>query len=114
MTPQQRQHFEALLTQRAEALDALRQAAAKGLETVQLDQTRVGRLSRMDAMQAQAMNQAAQRLRDAELIAIKAALARLDNDDYGYCDACGEDINPGRLEVDPTALLCVSCAEQCE
>jgi len=80
-------------------------------QTVELDQTRVGRLSRMDAMQAQAMSIETGRRRRQRLLQIDAALKRLAEDEYGYCEECGEDIAPARLEVDPTVVLCINCAE---
>lgn len=83
-------------------------------DIVILDQARVGRLSRMDALQAQAMSQAAGRRRQAMLGKIAAALARMDNEAYGLCKTCEEAINPKRLEYDPTAVMCVSCAERVE
>jgi DnaK suppressor protein len=83
-------------------------------DVVELDQARVGRLSRMDAMQAQAMSQAAGRRRQATLVKIEAALIRMDKDEYGLCRYCDEAINPKRLEYDPTAVSCVSCAERNE
>lgn len=93
----------------------LRQLEASGAEaaqTVTLDQSRVGRLSRMDALQAQAMSSEANRRRKIELQRIAAALRRIEEDDYGYCLSCGEPINPKRLEIDPAAPHCISCAEQ--
>ena len=81
---------------------------------VELDQTKVGRLSRMDAMQAQAMAQASVQRREMMLRQIDAALKRIDDDEYGYCRDCGEAIDPRRLEVDPTALLCIDCASRSE
>ena len=79
-------------------------------ETVELDQARVGRLSRMDALQAQAMSKETGRRRRLKLVQIEAALQRLEGDDYGLCQQCGEGIAPARLEADPTALLCIDCA----
>ncbi|MDQ0991453.1 TraR/DksA C4-type zinc finger protein [Streptomyces sp. V3I7] len=38
------------------------------------------------------------------------ALERLDRDDYGRCEGCGERIPPERLEVRPAATKCVHCA----
>lgn len=79
--------------------------------TVELDQTRTGRLSRMDAMQAQAMAKAGgQRARE-RLLRIDAALKRMDSGEYGECRDCGEWIPFGRLNADPCALFCVDCAE---
>lgn len=83
-------------------------------QTVELDQTRVGRLSRMDALQAQAMSKETGRRRRQKLMQIENALKRIENDDYGYCQECGEDIAPARLEVDPTVLLCIQCASALE
>jgi DnaK suppressor protein len=79
-------------------------------QTVELDQTRVGRLSRMDAMQAQAMSKETGRRRRQKLLQIEAALRRIDSEDYGFCQECGEEIAPARLEFDPTVLLCIDCA----
>ena len=100
-----------LLELRAE-LEAEAAAADGSADIVELDQTKVGRLSRMDAMQAQAMAKATAQRRDAALRRIALALERLDNGDYGICLECGEPINPKRLEFDPTVLLCVDCASQ--
>jgi len=97
-----------------EELQVLAQTTNASAQVVELDQARVGRLSRMDAMQAQAMSQATGRRRELMLKKITAALARMDKDDYGLCRSCDEPINPKRLEYDPTVMLCVSCAERSE
>ncbi len=83
-------------------------------QVVELDQSRLGRLSRMDAMQAQAMAQAAGRRREIMLQKIAAALARIDNGEYGLCRSCEEAIHPKRLEFDPTVILCIQCATKAE
>lgn len=49
-----------------------------------------------------------------EIIEIKKALIRIDNDEYGICAVCQEEISPHRLSVLPYATLCVSCAEKRE
>ncbi len=77
---------------------------------VMLDQTSVGRLSRMDAMQRQAMAQETARRRSAEIAALRSALNRINDEEYGYCAECGDEIPVRRLEIDPTAVLCVACA----
>ena len=82
--------------------------------TVELDQSRVGRLSRMDALQGQAMSREAGRRRHEELARIGAALIRVEEGEYGYCLRCGEEIAAGRLEVDPAATLCIQCASAAE
>jgi DnaK suppressor protein len=94
--------------------DALLDEDAQGAEdrgTVMLDQTSVGRLSRIDAMQRQAMAEATHRRRAARQTRIDAALARLEEGEFGYCIDCGETIAAKRLELDPTIPTCVSCAK---
>jgi DnaK suppressor protein len=100
---------KALLARRQE-LTALSEMSADSREAVALDQQSVGRLSRMDAMQAQAMAKANERQRRVELSRIDSALRRIDEDEYGYCQKCGEEIAEKRLAVDPAASFCVDCA----
>ncbi|SEN20504.1 TraR/DksA family transcriptional regulator [Halomonas caseinilytica] len=79
--------------------------------TVELDQTAVGRLSRMDALQNQAMAKAEEGRRRQTMLRIDSALARLDRNEFGECLECGEWISAQRLEWDPTVLKCIDCAE---
>ncbi len=89
-------------------------SSADAAAVVELDQSKVGRLSRMDAMQAQAMAQASAGRREQMLRQIEAALQRIEDGEYGDCQACDEPINPKRLEFDPTAVLCIDCASKAE
>ena len=100
---------EALLRLRDDLL-GLADESAEHAAVVELDQSKVGRLSRMDAMQAQAMSQASGRRREATLRRITASLARLESGEYGICQSCEEPIDDKRLQFDPTALLCIGCA----
>lgn len=98
-----------LMRLQAEALE-LAATNDDASDVVELDQPRVGRLSRMDALQAQAMSQAYGRRRAEMHARIGAALRRIDAGDYGICRSCEEPIDPRRLAFDPTVLLCVECA----
>ena len=100
-----------LLERRAE-LQALSDSAQISRETVELDQSKVGRLSRMDALQRQEMALESERRRTGELRRIDAALKRLNGDVYGYCVRCNEEIAPARLELDPAAINCIRCASK--
>ena len=93
-----------------EELGAIAITSQEASQVVELDQSKVGRLSRMDAMQAQAMSKETGRRRRQKLIQIEAALRRIDENDYGICQECGEEIATARLEFDPTMLLCIECA----
>lgn len=92
------------------SLHEVSESAAEERKPVQLDQQSVGRLSRMDAMQVQAMAQAVEARRQGRLNRIEAALRRLERGDYGYCVSCDEEIPLKRLEIDPATERCVDCA----
>lgn len=104
---------DAFARQLVELRDEIAQLATTGdaaAAIVTLDQTAVGRLSRMDAMQAQAMSLNARQRRESTLKAIERALLRLRDDEFGDCMDCDEPIAHARLQFDPTATLCISCA----
>lgn len=82
----------------------------KPVSPLELDPSRVGRLSRMDAMQQQAMTQAAARISAMEERRIRTALNRMASGEYGHCISCEEEIAEGRLQVDPSVLTCIACA----
>ncbi|GHB17955.1 molecular chaperone DnaK [Pseudovibrio japonicus] len=102
---------QGLLLARRKELSELSEISEADRATVALDQQSVGRLSRMDAMQRQAMAQANDRQRARELQRIESALHRIKEDEYGFCLECGEDIPEARLRADPAALYCVPCAK---
>lgn len=99
------------------ALEARKQELNQNLRTgadaakpIELDQSSVGRLSRVDALQSQAMSAEAQRRREIDLARVISALGRLDDGTYGECVSCGEPIAPKRLDHDPAAHTCIECA----
>ncbi|MEM0923838.1 MAG: TraR/DksA C4-type zinc finger protein [Pseudomonadota bacterium] len=91
-------------------LQAAEKATVEDRRAVELDQQSVGRLSRMDALQVQAMALEQSRRRSQRLTALKAALRRAGEGELGICQECGDDIAAGRLALDPATLRCVSCA----
>ncbi len=99
-----------LLHLRKAELEAIMKTSEDDGKPVELDQSRVGRLSRMDALQGQALAQETVRRRKNELSRIEAALTRVDAGDYGYCVNCDEEISAKRLAVDPSTPLCIDCA----
>lgn len=103
--------FRALLEQRRQELLEREVATKEAREPVELDQQQLGRLSRIDALQNQAMAQDAERRRKIELQRIDSALERIESGDYGYCLNCDEEIPLARLEFDPAVATCVNCAK---
>ena len=102
---------QALLDRRAELMQSSAEHEDER-KPVELDQQSVGRLSRMDALQQQAMAAETQRRRSLDLQRIGAALRRIGEGEYCYCLTCGEDMVRARLELDPAATQCVACAER--
>lgn len=100
-----------LEARRAELLEA-QDLTEADRSTVELDQTTVGRLSRMHAIQEQATAIAAGRQREQELARIEAALQRIADGEYGYCVVCGDEIDERRLDLDPSLPSCIDCARQ--
>lgn len=104
------QRYRARLLDEAAKLRAASDQSQADRRPVELDQQSVGRLSRMDAMQQQAMASAQDSRRQARLVAINAALRRLEEGDFGFCTDCGDFIGLSRLDLDPVLMRCVPCA----
>jgi len=100
-----------LLLMRLE-LKELEETFRETSKPVELDQSSVGRLSRMDAMQAQQMALEAVRRRQHQLLKIEGALRRIESGVYGYCFVCREEIDVRRLSADPTNTRCMKCVEK--
>ncbi len=107
---------ETELHQALRGLDAeLRQsiAAFERGEIVDLDLP-IGRLSRVDAMQQQAMAKAEQVRMEQRLEQVGAALERMADGEYGYCCLSGEPIGYARLRARPETPFSVESQEKLE
>jgi DnaK suppressor protein len=104
------QFRQALLSLRLN-LEELEMISKDAGKPVKLDQSMVGRLSRVDAMQGAEMAQEASRRRKLQIARIHSALERIEHGDYGLCLLCDKPIVIGRLQIDPTYTLCVGCAD---
>ena len=89
-------------------------SAAESTAPVELDQARMGRLSRMDSMQQQAMALEQARRRDVQLKRVDGAFGRIEKGTYGQCVTCSSSIEPQRMEFDPTVFFCRTCASKAE
>lgn len=107
-------HFRIRLLEVKEEILALTETRDATAATVKLDQSSVGRLSRMDALQQQAMAVDNRRRARMTLKRIDAALLRCNDGSYGLCIDCDEPIASARLEFDPTTLRCFECASEIE
>lgn len=111
MNSQQIEQLKQVLLRQRQEIHDLEATLKESSQTVTLDQSKVGRLSRMDAMQGQQIALEASRRRQQKLKNIESALRRIEEDEYGYCDKCGEEIDIRRLEFDPSNSHCIECAD---
>jgi DnaK suppressor protein len=102
---------EQLVAALAEAERALADAAA-GCTVVTLDQSSVGRLSRMEAMQQQAMSVGMKERLARQKSRLEAALNRIRTKQFAICCQCGDGIPPERLQADIAAPFCSYCQEE--
>ncbi|MCP4790583.1 MAG: TraR/DksA family transcriptional regulator [Gammaproteobacteria bacterium] len=104
--------FKQRLLQLQADLMSLSDTSNDAAKTVGLDQSAIGRLSRMDAMRAQGMAIETKGRREHQLLSIKGALGRIADGDFGVCLTCDEDIDIRRLDVDPSYTQCILCADK--
>ena len=110
MTSLETNEFRTLIEVRLQELQDENALGKEGQAVVTLDQQSVGRLSRMDALQNQAMANAQRARRDLEKKLLQQTLVRLNENEFGYCVDCGEEIAPARLKLNLTTTRCISCA----
>lgn len=111
MSPAQLEQLRLQLLALQAGLQESRRSTKDNVKPVELDQTAVGRISRIDAMQIQQMSLETSRRRERSLVLIAGALRRMNEGTYGVCVECGEEIDIRRLTVDLTATRCIKCAE---
>lgn len=110
LSPAQLEELQSELLQALVKLERSMASTDEASRPVTLDQTAVGRLSRMDSIQNQALTS---NLKDRErhrLGAILSALKRMERDEFGRCTDCQGEIPFPRLMVLPETPTCQSCA----
>lgn len=100
------------LLQELQSLEEESAVSREATAPVQLDQSAVGRVSRVDAIQSQQVALVAKAHRERRIAAIHLALRRISNGSYGLCSRCKQPIQPARLEMDPAAATCIRCANR--
>jgi len=109
LTEAQLADYRAQLERQLTKLEASMIVTDEAMKPVELDQTAVGRLSRMDSLQSQSMAKGLRERESARLALIQEALRRLDAGSYGVCMACGAAIVAERLSVFPESRTCAPC-----
>ena len=70
----------------------------------------IGRVSRMDAINNKSVMEAALRNMEEKLLKLKFVKSKIDNDDFGICTSCKNEIPLGRILIVPESRFCVKCA----
>ncbi len=101
--------FKTLLDVQLVELENLSKISRDSRNIVELDQQSIGRLSRQDALQQQAMAKAQEINRRRQMDRLTSALKKIEADEYGICEVCSEEIPEGRLLIDASSETCVNC-----
>ena len=109
LTPTQIEALRVKLEEQKRDLSSQLSATAGAAKPVKLDQTAVGRLSRMDSMQSQAIVNASREAMKTRLNQCDAALQAVERGNYGFCRLCEEPIGVKRLSAKPEAPFCLQC-----
>jgi DnaK suppressor protein len=105
----QREELQSELERQLARLQKSMKVTDEAMRTVELDQTTVGRLSRMDSLQNQSLSKGLREREVVQLSQIREALARVQAGTYGLCAACDGPIPFERLYVFPEAPECAGC-----
>lgn len=120
LTPDQLAALRTLLEQRHAALlrvVAARSGSESGRESSRAPAVDEIETSPADSASNRTLNQLeaeADEHRQAQLAAVRHALARFDSGSYGDCENCGEPIGHSRLQARPEARLCIACQTRLE
>jgi DnaK suppressor protein len=109
LTPEQLEDLRTTLARDQRKLERSMRSTAKTMKPVGLDQTSVGRLSRIDSLQNQGLTRNLQEREQARLGQIVSARQRFEAGTYGRCVACSATIPYERLLVFPEAPTCAGC-----
>ena len=109
LSSEQSAELRRVLERELASLQRSMEISSEALKPVELDQTAVGRLSRMDSLQNQGMTRNLHEREQAKLAKVLAALARIDDGTFGVCIVCGSALPYGRLLVFPEAESCARC-----
>jgi DnaK suppressor protein len=111
LSPQQLEDFKSRLLAAKESAKAVLEQGAADQKPIEAVGQTMGRLSRMDAIQVQAMAQMSRHQIEIRLKQIDASLAQWEAGNYGVCRNCKSPIGIPRLEVLPEAPFCMACQE---
>ncbi len=109
LSPKQKQQINDSIERNITSIRQQLKLSQESSQTVELDQTLAGRVSRIDAIQQQKMAQSSNARDNKRLLELETALESLANKDFGLCEECDELIPIARLKIKPESKLCIGC-----
>ena len=113
MKDEERSELKEKIITEMESLELTITALEKTTKPIAPDDA-IGRLTRMEAINAKSISEASLNSSRVKLAKLKRAMSRLDDPDFGMCSMCEEPIPTGRLMLMPESAMCVKCAERSE
>lgn len=110
LSREQIEEITAELDRQLKKLTRSMRTTSRAMKPVLLDQTAVGRLSRIDNLQTQGLTRGLQEREHAKLGQITEALKRMEAGTFGICIVCGAEIAFERLMIFPETPECAACA----
>lgn len=110
LTEDQLEELRGELLRELAKLERSMKVTEEGLRPVELDPGAVGRLSRIDELQNQALTRNLREREKLKLGALIQALGRMEEGEYGLCTECGGEISYDRLMVFPETPTCLGCS----
>jgi DnaK suppressor protein len=109
MTASELDIFRAQLVQLKGEIEASLNVVSAADSSISPDNA-IGRLTRMEAIQAQSISEAGKGRQKIRLALVERALKAVEDGNYGLCALCGEKIQTGRLKIRPESRVCMRCA----
>lgn len=106
----QREKLKEIILEQIKDLEREIESLSKQTQPVAPDNS-IGRLTRMDAINDKEMREANLRASKLRLGKLESALAKIEEDGFGVCVVCGEEIAEKRLLARPESVTCIECAK---
>lgn len=104
--------FEERMKTELESVIASLEQTVEATATVEPSQSSSGPVSRIDAIQQQAVAIGLQNRLQLRRRKLEAALGRIASGHYGNCCECQDKLELDRLEADAATVFCLDCASE--
>ncbi len=111
MTPDEKREIKSTIESRIREIEASLQSLTDTSKPVEPDVS-LGRLTRMDAIQIQQMQEANLEVAKANIEKLRQSLKNIDSETFGQCAYCKGTIGFERLKALPESNMCIACAEK--